>query len=346
MKTKIIEVESGDAMDIYADRVMRFEVPSKYSDLAAYIIEQAMQELHADEKQLEFALRNIKYLYSIHDVLNVGGEDYNKVLSVMRSDNRQFTYYLNVESMYENGLKMVCQLNGTLLYGDNLSQLEKDLADIQNGMIKKKDYGFYCDSKKELYQYIGIRKGREKQAMVLSAFFPGQIFEDCDGIEYIVCEHFSNDTVGVITKETIDVMIFGKNNNWNDSVHRNYLNGEFLEELNRKFGEDNIVAHVVDLLSLDGSDDYGYSYDKVSNMTLDRFRKYRKYVGGCHKSYSLSTPNTMTSNSNNLLIEYIDDNDTVGSINCCEEIGIRPFFVIRSNSTGVIGAVNINDENS
>lgn len=318
-------------MYMYADRVMFFEVPANYDDLAEQLIEDAAKNLDGNELMIEAVLKNIKYLYSNYEVLTVDGEDYYRALSVMRTDNRLFTYYLNTESMDEKGLKMIVQINGILSYEDQVLLLEKDLSDIQRGRLKEKDFGFYNNSEKLLHQYIGIRNGSKKVTMALSIFNPGETFEDYDGMEYIVCELFGNGTVGVVTRNAIDIMKFGKSNNWIDSDRRSYLNGEFLDELKHKFGEDSIVTHKVDLLSLDGSDDYGYSFDKVSDMTLDRFRKYRKYIGGCHKSYGLSTPSNTTSSFDNLKIEYVDENNAVDSIRCGEMIGIRPFFILKSS---------------
>lgn len=115
-------------------------------------------------------------------------------------------------------------------------------------------------------------------------------FFDSDGVEYIVCEQFENGTVSVLKLNTLNYfMQFGTNNNWAESEIREHLNNKYLKELERKFGSENIVEHKVDLLSMDGFDDYGYTIDKVAIRTFDEYRKYSK---GIELTYceSLATP--------------------------------------------------------
>lgn len=107
----------------------------------------------------------------------------------------------------------------------------------------------------------------------------GEIFSIND-VEYIVLEQFSGNKTAVLRKELLENnMKFGDNNNWKTSDVRRKLNGEYLREIEEAFGEDRIVEHTVDLLSLDGLDDYGTSTDKVSLLTIDQYRKYRKILG-------------------------------------------------------------------
>lgn len=67
-------------------------------------------------------------------------------------------------------------------------------------------------------------------------------------------------------------------NNWDASDLRNYLNTDFYKELADVIGEDNIIEFERDLLSLDGQDEYGTCEDKVSLLTVDEYRKYRKLI--------------------------------------------------------------------
>lgn len=100
-------------------------------------------------------------------------------------------------------------------------------------------------------------------------------FFDSDGEEYIVCEQFITGVAAVLKADILeDNMKFGQNNNWAESEIREYLNNEYLKELERKFGEENIGEHKVDLLSMDGFNDYGCTMDKVAIRTFDEYRKY------------------------------------------------------------------------
>ena len=171
-------------------------------------------------------------------------------------------------------------------------------------------------------------------AMVeLSTLNPGDIFKDNDGIEYIVCEHFSDGTTAVVTKELLEnSMDFGNTNDWKESGIRTYFNGDYLKELERKFGAENIITHESDLLSMDGYDDYGTCMDKVSLMSFDQNRKYRKLIGKLSEWEWLLTPDqTPTSNNDSSYVQCVDSNGGVSYDVCGYGGGVRPFFILKSS---------------
>jgi hypothetical protein len=65
-------------------------------------------------------------------------------------------------------------------------------------------------------------------------------------------------------------------NNWKETTLREYLNTDFLQELKENGAEP--LAHISDLTTDDGLDDYGTSEDKVFLLTADQYRKYRKHI--------------------------------------------------------------------
>ena len=170
-----------------------------------------------------------------------------------------------------------------------------------------------------------------KSERKLADLLPGDIFSMND-VEYIVCEQFDDGTTAVVRKNCLDESIaFGKgNNNWKESKLREYLNTAYVNELQEVFGAENIVAHDVDLLSLDGYDDYGVSVDKVSVMNLDRYRRYHKYIGDTGNSYWLSTPDSTPSGYGASYIQYANVNGDVSYSRCVYNRGVRPFFVLQS----------------
>lgn len=156
-------------------------------------------------------------------------------------------------------------------------------------------------------------------------------FFDSDGEEYIVCEQFENGIAAVLKADRLkNNMKFGQNNNWAKSEIREYLNNEYLKELERKFGEENIVEHKVDLLSMDGFNDYGYTMDKVAIRTFDEYRKHSMRID-LVKSEWLATPFQTPSR---------DCSDDVGYVNSYGNVdwswydgcmGVRPFFFLKSS---------------
>lgn len=156
-------------------------------------------------------------------------------------------------------------------------------------------------------------------------------FFDSDGEEYIVCEQFITGVAAVLKADILeDNMKFGQNNNWAESEIREYLNNEYLKELERKFGEENIGEHKVDLLSMDGFNDYGCTMDKVAIRTFDEYRKYSMGIG-LVKSEWLATPTQTPSRNCSGGVEYICSYGNVGWnwYDGCR--GVRPFFFLESS---------------
>ena len=165
----------------------------------------------------------------------------------------------------------------------------------------------------------------------LSSFTPGEVFEK-NGVKYIVCEHFEGGDTAVIRKECLkDDMKFGNTNNWAESNIRKFLNGEYLKNISDDFDQDNILDHEVCLLSLDGYDDYGRTTDKVSVLTIDRYRKYHKFIGNVDRWNWLSTPDSTPSGTGASCVQIVCDGGDVnwGYSGDCR--GVRPFFLLESS---------------
>lgn len=158
-------------------------------------------------------------------------------------------------------------------------------------------------------------------------------FLDEEGEEYILCKLFENGTASVLRADLLDKkMRFGKNNNWAESDWREYLNGEYLEVLEQKFGSENIVEHKVDLTSMDGFDDYGYTMSKVAIRTFDEFRETSKGVGLADDLEWLATPNQTPSRGDSIYVQGIYSNGCVDYFDCFwNDYGVRPFFFLKSS---------------
>ena len=165
----------------------------------------------------------------------------------------------------------------------------------------------------------------------LSSLKPGEVFKK-NGTEYIVCEHFEGGGTAIVQKECLeDGMEFGDTNNWVESGLRKFLNNDYLKNISDDFGRDNILDHEVDLGSLDGYDDYGRTTDKVSVLTVDRYRKYHKFIGNIDRWNWLATPDSTPSGTGASGVQVVYDGGRVRwrySDYCC---GVRPFFLLKSS---------------
>ena len=136
---------------------------------------------------------------------------------------------------------------------------------------------------------------------------------------------------------------FEMDNNYAKSSMRTFLNepDRLLKYLKEEFG-DRLVPVTLDLLSLDGYNDYGIvEGDYLGLLTLDLYRKYRKNIPNVHADWWLVTP-ARTSNNPAICqtasLNYYGDTrlslyvDKYGFINFTEPdlpCSLRPFFIIK-----------------
>lgn len=169
----------------------------------------------------------------------------------------------------------------------------------------------------------------------LLALKQGDVFHK-NNVEYIVLEQLPDKQTVVIRKYLLEnkMEFDSDNNNWKTSSIRERLNNNvdgYLREVEDAFGKDKIVTHTVDLLSLDGLDDYGTSNDKISLLTIDQYRKYRKILSeNINKWWWLLTPDSTSSGSSASYVRCVLSNGDVDYDHCGYDGGVRPFFIIQS----------------
>lgn len=120
-------------------------------------------------------------------------------------------------------------------------------------------------------------------------------------------------------------------NNWATSKLRSYLNKEFLEKLEKEIGEGNVLGFERNLLSLDGQTEYGSCTDKVSLLTVDEYRKYRKYIPNANKWWWLISPWSTPCNDYSSTVAVVPPSGYVFSRDCDVRGGVRPFCIFSSS---------------
>lgn len=176
---------------------------------------------------------------------------------------------------------------------------------------------------------IIINKKIDTNLLSLNA---GNIFK-ANGVEYMVLEHLDKNQTAIIKKVCLeDTMEFDSdNNNWKTSGIRKKLNGYYLKELEETFGKGKIVEHTVNLLSMDGLDNYGMSTDKVSLLTIDQYRKYRKVLGeNMNIWWWLITPDSTPLGESASYVRFVGSDGRMRCCMCDLDMGVRPFFVLQS----------------
>lgn len=120
-------------------------------------------------------------------------------------------------------------------------------------------------------------------------------------------------------------------NDWRKCSLREYLNSDFIEELSETIGEDNIIPFQRDLLSLDGQTEYGTCEDKVSLLTVDEYRKYRKLIPNTEEYWWwLITPWSTPCNDYETTVSVVSSSGGVCSISCRSNCGVRPLCIFSS----------------
>lgn len=160
----------------------------------------------------------------------------------------------------------------------------------------------------------------------------GDIFKDKDGDEYILLYYLSNGDAAVFKKDSLKDMDFGDNNDYKGCNIDKYLCNEYLPQLERKFGSNNIVGHEVDLLSLDGEDDYGKITRMVSLLTLDEYRHSKKAIKGyINNWFWLCTPDSTPSgySSDGVCFVFLDGSVSFNWYGSYK--AVHPRFVLKSS---------------
>ena len=120
-------------------------------------------------------------------------------------------------------------------------------------------------------------------------------------------------------------------NNWISSKLRNELNARFLKKITDELGEDAVIEFDRDLLSLDGQTEYGHCEDKISLLTVDEYRKYRKLLPNMPKWWWLITPWSTPVNDYNSTLTVVSPSGGIIGDYCFSSFGVRPVCIFSSS---------------
>ena len=120
-------------------------------------------------------------------------------------------------------------------------------------------------------------------------------------------------------------------NNWISSKLRNELNTRFLKKITDELGEDAVIELDRDLLSLDGQTEYGHCEDKISLLTVDEYRKYRKFLPNMDKWWCLLTPWSTPANGYSTPLAVVSPSGCIVDGNYSDVNGVRPVCIFSSS---------------
>ena len=142
----------------------------------------------------------------------------------------------------------------------------------------------------------------------------------------------TNDGYSCLADSIAEMEFDSESNNWANSDLRDYLVTEFLDKLKEEIGEDNILQRERDLLSLDGQTEYGKSYEKVSLLTVDEYRKYRSLIPNTEDDWWwLITPWSTPCNDYKTGVTTVSPSGRICNHYCYYGGGVRPFCIFSSS---------------
>lgn len=158
------------------------------------------------------------------------------------------------------------------------------------------------------------------------------VFYDSDGDSWVVTDIF-DDSMEVTKAHLLQKnMFFGKSNNYAESNCREFLNTEYIKDVERKFGEENVLKHSVDLTSMDGFKDYGSVEDRVTIRTFDQYRKQAPHFELENLVEWLATPNQTPKRNDDSYVQVVRGDGGVDCDDCFwRSRSVRPVLHLKSS---------------
>ena len=151
--------------------------------------------------------------------------------------------------------------------------------------------------------------------------------------DFIVLDK-TDDEVICLTKDFVFTTQFDSSiNNYANSSIRKKLNKEFAQKLTDEVGKRGLCDIELDLLSLDGLDEYGTVIDKVGLLTVDMYRKYNRIIERYPVDdwWWLATPWSTSHRGYISGVCYVHFRGRVGFVSCYVHCGVRPVCIFSSS---------------
>ena len=146
---------------------------------------------------------------------------------------------------------------------------------------------------------------------------------------YIVLEHRNDGTTAVITKDFWKDMEFDNDSgDYAESAVRNALNTEFYNEVSSEIGDENIITHEVDTTRYRNDGIHSSCRDKVSLLTVDLYRRYRKLLPAYGSWWWTATPYSMEYPR---CVCFVYGDGALSWSDCSYYGGVRPFLILDSS---------------
>lgn len=160
---------------------------------------------------------------------------------------------------------------------------------------------------------------------------PGEVVE-ISGMEWMILDKLPDGYFAILNGFYGKTRMFDSDSsNWKESSLREELNTSFLEKINTPLDGNAVVEFDRNLLALDGQTEYGTCRDKISLLTVDEYRKYRKYLPNMDKWWWLITPWSTPCNDYFKSVAVVSSSGVVRNYDCYNVLGVRPVCIFSSS---------------
>ena len=123
----------------------------------------------------------------------------------------------------------------------------------------------------------------------------------------------------------------GSCNNWKCSDLRKELNTDLKDKIEDELGKGALVGFERDLLSMDGQTEYGTCKDLVSLISVDEYRKYRKFLPSTDRYWWTITPDSTPCNNDSTCLRVVSPGGHIYNNDYNYSYGVRPFCIFSSS---------------
>lgn len=183
----------------------------------------------------------------------------------------------------------------------------------------------------KLRNEVAVLKAVEKTRKIPAGLSAGDTFK-LAGLTWTIIDITDKGYMCLADKLEDTMKFDSESNNWVRSRLRRYLNTEFVEKITNEIGEENIIAFNRNLLSIDGQDEYGNCKDTVSLLTVDDYRKYRRFIPNTDNYWWWTcTPWSTKRNGYKSSVSVVSPPGFINHHYCYCNRGVRPFCIFSSS---------------
>lgn len=178
-----------------------------------------------------------------------------------------------------------------------------------------------------------LEEAERKNKVELSTLAPGDVFEIGKN-DFIVFEQMSSGTK-VISKDFMakNIVYDENSRDYNESNLKKVIEDKIQPIIKSEVGENNLVEHTVELISVDMQHEFDDCKCKVRPITFDEARKYNNLLPNKELDdwWWTCTPWSTAERGWTYSMTVVSSAGYIGYDNCYNDGGVRPVCILKSN---------------